>query len=164
VFSLPLSQQKRVFASICFTNACFHCHTSRKSVFHYHYPKKKCFQYHLPHQSAFSQPHDSQTRVFAAICLTKACFHTHFTQKPVFLLPSASNKLVSTTICLTTACFHYHTRMLQERVREIMFRYMATARDISLLKNFQTTPGARPSSYSIVIRNPLPEGVKRTKY
>jgi len=41
---------------------------------------------------------------------------------------------------------------------------MATAKDISFLKNVHTTPGARPASYSIVIRNPLHEGVERTKY
>jgi hypothetical protein len=41
---------------------------------------------------------------------------------------------------------------------------MATARDISLLKNFQTTSGALPASYSTVIRNPLPERVKWTNY
>jgi hypothetical protein len=41
---------------------------------------------------------------------------------------------------------------------------MATARDISLLKNVQTTPDPRPASYPIFIGNPLTEGIKRTKY
>jgi len=98
-----------------------------------------CFHYYLHHQSVFSQPYDSQTRVFTAICLIQACFHTHFTLKLVFLLPAASNELVFITICLITACFHYH--MLHESVREIMFRYMATARDISRLKTFRPPLG-----------------------
>jgi hypothetical protein len=182
VFSPPPASQKRVFTANSLTNTCFHYHYPNKSVFSpppasqkrvlQPFHSQTRFHHHPSHKSVFSQPFHSQTRVFTTTILTKACFQNHLPHKSVFSQLFHLQTRVFTAICIKQFCFHNHlphnsmfslTYASRNRPRNNVSVH-GNSKRYFLSQKRRHHPWGRPASYSIVIRNPLHEGVERTKY